>query len=466
MTRLIYLSHRLWFRLTAAFVLVALVGVICVALLADRATSANFQRYLNAGQTSAWEDIAGQLEALYARQGNWADAEAILTAASGPGRGQGGAFYILAGMDGQEIARSAGRRGLMAGMETEAARLPIEAGGQQVATLLVGGMGAGMGMNRAAEQFLADVNRAIWIGGSVALLLALVLGMWLAYRLTRPIEQLTLATQRMEAGDLRQQVTVSDQGELGELAASFNAMAGRLALTEQQRQQMLADVAHELRTPLSILRGQLEAMLDGVFSLTPDNLAVAHEETILLGRLVDDLRTLSLAEAGQLPLARQSVDPVGAVQKAVAAFAPLYEAEGVILATTGPDSLPKVDVDPERLQQVLGNLLANALRYAPKGSATPAVELSAEAGEESVTFGVRDNGPGLTPEAQAHIFDRFWRGEPARDRQSGGSGLGLAICRAIVLAHGGRIAVESAPGAGTRVVFNLPSASTETKRSF
>jgi two-component system OmpR family sensor kinase/two-component system sensor histidine kinase BaeS len=263
----------------------------------------------------------------------------------------------------------------------------------------------------------------------------------------------------MAGGELAQQVPGAGPGELGELAGSFNRMAEGLAAAEGQRRQLLADVAHELRTPLSVLRAQLEAMLDGVVPLSADNVALAHEETLLLGRLVEDLRTLSLAEAGQLPLNRRAVAPGDVVGRAAAAFAPLYEAEGVALLTTVEDGLPLLDADPERLQQVLGNLLANALRYAPQGdAAVPTVRLRAARDGQGVMFEVEDSGPGLPPEALAHVFDRFWRTERDRSRQSGGSGLGLAICRAIVLAHGGGITAESEPGVGTAFRFTIPTA--------
>jgi signal transduction histidine kinase len=215
-------------------------------------------------------------------------------------------------------------------------------------------------------------------------------------------------------------------------------------------------VAHELRTPLSITRGHIEAMLDGVFEMTPDNLALIHEETLLLGRLVDDLRTLSLAEAGQLSLEREPLDLNEMARQAVAAFEPLAEAEGIELSAELSDHPPLTDADPNRVQQVLGNLLSNALRNV-KGpaNATPRVVLSVSVHAGEVRLAVSDNGPGLSPEAQEHVFDRFWRADGARSRDQGGSGLGLAICRAIVEAHGGRIWVESAPGAGSTFIVAL-----------
>ena len=448
--------HRLWFRLTTAFLLVALAGVAVVALLANRATTTGFNRFLLAEGAAGWIDLQAQLGELYARTGGWSGAEAMLSAAAGPGRGGGGVQLALVDASGTTIATAGARRGQMGqGQGPEPQRLPVTAAGQTVGTLLVSA--PGMGGGRAGEMFLAEVNRAIGLGGLAAVALAIALGGWLAYRLTRPLRELTTATQEMAAGRLQQSVTIHDEGEMGQLAAGFNRMAGSLAAAEEQRRQLLADVAHELRTPLSVLRGQLEAMLDGVFPLTAENLSVAHEETILLGRLVDDLRTVSLAEAGQLPLARRAIDPADAVARTAAAFAPLFEAENVILTVEPVTGLPAVWADGERLQQVFNNLLANALRYAPQGeSGRPEVRLSAGREADGVRFTVADNGPGLSEEARAHVFDRFWRGDRSRNRGQGGSGLGLAISRAIVEAHGGRVWVESSPGKGTAFHIALP----------
>ncbi|MFO7663545.1 MAG: ATP-binding protein [Chloroflexota bacterium] len=451
-------THRLLFRLTTAFLLVALVGVLVVALLTNRATTTGFRRFLDAGAGSVWTGLQTDLGTLYARQGNWDGAADMLAEAVNSGRGPGSTMLSLVDPGGQVIAASSPRRGQGqgGGQSAGALQLPVETNGQTVATLIV--HSPGQGGSRAAEAFLEEVNRAIWWGGVIAIALALALGAWLAYRLTGPLRQLTQATQDMTVGRPSQEIIVADQGELGELAQSFNQMASSLAQAEQQRRQMFADVAHELRTPLSVLRGQLEAMLDGVFPLTVDNLAIAHEETLLLGRLVDDLRTLSLAEAGQLALACQEVDPLEAVNQAAMAFGPLYEADGVVLVIDVAGAMPPLWADAERLQQVLGNLLVNALRFAPQGaSGEPFVRLSAALQEDGVQFSVVDNGPGLTPEAQAHVFDRFWRADRSRNRSDGGAGLGLAISRAIVTAHGGRIWITSHPGLETAFHFRLPA---------
>lgn len=454
------IRHTLWFKLTAAFLLVATVGVITVAILANRATAAGFRHYLREDLASQWADLQGQLARYYQRQGNWDGVESLLIA-PGPGRGQGGGSLVLLDEDDQVVALAGGRRNSPATVGEADFSLPILVDGQNVGTLLVkqpgsGGSGGGAG---AGEQFLVQVNKAIWWGGLAAVLLALFLGLFLARRLTQPLRQLTEATRKVAQGELGRQVSIDEQGEIGELSTSFNQMSVALAASEKQRQQMLADVAHELRTPLSIARGHIEAMLDGVFEMTPDNLALVHEETLLLGRLVDDLRTLSLAEAGQLSLNRVMVNLSELTVQSAAAFEPLAEAEGVSLAAELPVDPVMVTADPNRIQQVLGNLLSNALRHVSEGgNGPPQVTLSLASRGDMVQLRVSDNGPGLSPEAQEHIFDRFWRADQARSRDQGGSGLGLAISQAIVSAHDGRIWVESTPGEGATFIIELPLA--------
>lgn len=459
--------HRLWIKLTAAIMLVVIVGVTIVAVLSNRVTTTEFQQFVSQSQL---DDLQLRLSGYYRQQGSWMGVEALL----GAERSQGGLAYRLLDAAGAVTATEGAGRGRPLSSMTQIATLPIEVEGLLVGTLLVlepGGAGQGMmtQSNLHADAFLQSVNQALLWGGLAAVALALLLGVWLSQRLTRPLQQLTQATHCLAAGDLSQSVDIHSGDEIGDLAASFNQMAQSLSTAEQQRQQMLADVAHELRTPLSVMRGHLEGMLDGVFAPTPENLTLVHEETLRLGRLVDELRTLSLAEAGQLPLEKTSLDMALLLQQAFAAFAPLAEAEGVELALDLPaESIPPVLVDKARLQQVLGNLLANALRYAPQGdNGLPQVTLGARPTAEGVRVFVQDNGPGLSAAAQARVFDRFWRADAARSRTAGGSraaeghvngagsGLGLSICRGIIHAHGGRIGVESQLGQGTTFWFEL-----------
>lgn len=449
--------NKLWFRLTIAFLLVAIVGVAVVAFLANRATSTSFNRFLEEESSAGVSDLQDELAAYYRDQGNWSGVETLLRQyRSGLGAGIG---LLLLDGDGQIVATAGSGRGNRPRATDLDDGLPIRVDGREVGTLAIEGPPGQTMAGHAGQQFLDDVNEAILLAGLIAITLALILGILLARGLTRPLGQLTDATRSMAAGDLNQRVRGGGGDELSALAGSFNQMAAALAANERQRQQLFADIAHELRTPLSVIRGQLEAMLDGVIELSPENLSLAHEETLLLGRLVDELRALSLAESGQLPLDKRPLDLGAVVGGVKAAFEPLAEAEEIHLELSVAPDLPRVLADEARLQQVLGNLLSNAFRHARQGDVgKPEVRLVVAGVPEAVRVGVSDNGPGLSAEAQRHVFDRFWRADAGRSRDRGGSGLGLAISQGIIIAHGGRIWVESAPGRGATFTFELPVA--------
>lgn len=270
-----------------------------------------------------------------------------------------------------------------------------------------------------------------------------------------PLVDVMEAADAVADGDLSVRVREQAPGELGRLARSFNRMTAELERAEQQRRNLTADVAHELRTPLHIIQGNLEGVVDGVYQPTQEHIAATLEETRLLARLVDDLQTLSLAEAGQLPLHRLRLCAIDLLQDAVTSFAGQAAEAGVTLEVTAaapPDQL-EVEVDPDRMGQVINNLVSNALRYTPGGGR---ITLSAEPVDGWVRLSVQDSGPGIPPDDLPYIFDRFWRGDPSRPRGAGaGSGLGLAIARQLVQAHGGRIEVESRLGEGTRFTVEL-----------
>jgi signal transduction histidine kinase len=277
-------------------------------------------------------------------------------------------------------------------------------------------------------------------------------------RMTRPLTRLTEAAQTMSGGDLRVRVGPSSVREIDELAGAFNTMAASLSDADRQRRQMTADVAHELRTPLSIIRGRLEGMQDGVYGATPDQISTLLSETALLERLIEDLRVLALADAGQLPLFKESLAPSSLLDGTARSFAQGAREAGVMLDVASVSAtLPEVEADPQRISQVLGNLVANALRHTPSGGTVRlnAVERVGEEGRELV-LSVSDTGTGIAPQDLPHIFDRFYRADPSRTRAAGGAGLGLAIAKRIIEAHGGTIWAESTPGSGTKVSFSLP----------
>jgi two-component system sensor histidine kinase BaeS len=275
------------------------------------------------------------------------------------------------------------------------------------------------------------------------------------------------AADRVAEGDLSVRVPERGPGDFGRLARSFNRMVDELARADQQRRNLTADVAHELRTPLHIIQGNLEGILDGVYEPTREHVGATLEETRLLTRLVDDLRTLSLAEAGQLRLVWEQVDVRELLADVGTSFSGQAEAAGIDLCVEadgveadgaeadGDASTMTIHGDVGRLDQVLGNLMANALRHTPPGGA---IALRAAPIADGVRISVRDTGEGIPAEDLPYVFDRFWRGDRSRSHAGGaGSGLGLAIARQLVQAHGGRIGVDSAPNQGTTFTIELPA---------
>jgi two-component system OmpR family sensor kinase/two-component system sensor histidine kinase BaeS len=292
-----------------------------------------------------------------------------------------------------------------------------------------------------------------WGGPPFGLLILGLLGVaFLAGRAVRrmaaPIGEVMEAADRVAGGDYSTRVQVRGPGEVGRLAHSFNQMTERLQANETQRRALLADVAHELRTPLSVIRGNVEGMLDGVYPPDEAHLGPVLEETAVMARLLDDLQTLSTAEAGVLRLHRERVDPVALATDAVATFRARADWAGVSLTCRAPDPVPEVDVDPVRIGEVLANLLTNAIRHTPAGGS---VRVVVEPDPAGVAVAVADTGPGIDPRDLAHVFDRF-----VKSADSGGAGLGLAIARSLVEAHGGRITAQSVPGQGTTMRFVLP----------
>lgn len=301
----------------------------------------------------------------------------------------------------------------------------------------------------------------VWIVGiSLAFTLpALAIGVAMrAFRgIAAPLADVMAAAEQVGQGDLTVRVQEQRRGEFGRLAEAFNRMAEELERSDQLRRNLTADVAHELRTPLHVIQGNLEGILDGVYDPAPDHINATLNETRLLARLVEDLRTLSLAEAGQLPLEREKVDVVEMIEDVRTSFSGQAEVGGVDLHTivSRNDTPIALEADPTRLEQVLNNLVANALRHTPPGGT---ITLEAATVPEGVRIVVRDTGEGIASDDLPYIFDRFWRADRARTRGDRvGAGLGLAIARQLVQAHGGGIDVQSAPGQGTAFTIDLPS---------
>ncbi|MCC6455827.1 MAG: HAMP domain-containing histidine kinase [Caldilineaceae bacterium] len=289
------------------------------------------------------------------------------------------------------------------------------------------------------------------------LLMAIGSRMFRAYAV--PLADIMDAAEAVAAGNLDVRVKERGSREFQQLAHSFNRMTEELARTDQQRRNLTADVAHELRTPLHIIQGNLEGVLDGVYAPTPEHIDATLQETRTLARLVDDLRTLSLAESGELPLHPETVDIHDLLADVTTSFSPQAESAGIYLCVDTDTSLPlTIYGDPGRMDQVLSNLVSNALRHTPAGGkiTLSAAAVQNAAGKE-VQLMVSDTGEGIAPEDLPFIFDRFWRADRARTHSEGtGSGLGLAIAGQLVRAHGGTITVTSTPGSGTTFTVTLP----------
>ncbi len=443
------------FRLLVTFAIVVSVAVGTVAVFASRSTTTEFRRsvqvildYPNLNIDSKIATINKHLSQHYGERDIWESLQDLLARMGQTSHTR----FVMADLDGNVTADSTGEF-LNSSINTERSR-PFAAfliDGRPILAYLVP---LETNTLEAVEtRFTGSVNRslilAIGAAGAVAFLLTLLL----SRSITGPITSLTRAAQRMEKGDLSQRVPVQTGGEVGELAKAFNAMADGLERLEQLRRNMVTDVAHELRTPLSNVRGYLEAVKDGVITATPEVIASLHEEAMLLNRLVDDLQELALAEAGQLKLETQSISLAEVTEKVVQVIEPAAEQKGLKVSVEFPPALPAVEADPERLGQVLRNLVVNALTNTPAGGA---IRVSAKVVGAMVAVSVQDTGSGIAAEHLPYVFERFYRADRSRTRATGGAGLGLAIVKQLVEAQGGGVSISSQVGQGTTVTFTLP----------
>jgi two-component system, OmpR family, sensor histidine kinase BaeS len=314
--------------------------------------------------------------------------------------------------------------------------------------------GPGIMMGALEQTFLSSFKNSLWLAALVAILIAIVLGLVFSKVITSPIKQLTLSAKKIASGDFSHRVMRKSRDEVGELSNAFNDMAEQLDVKEQARRQLLADIAHELRTPLSIVRGSMEAWIDGVITPTPEHIAIAQDEVILLSRLITDLRDLSLAEAGQLKLAQSAVSLGTIINAEILASETRAINKQISISTTLSSDLPLVFVDNDRIRQVLHNLIDNALRYTPAGGKIDIGAYSNLSGW--VTVRVLDSGIGISSDDLPFIFNHFYKADRSRHREYNGSGIGLAIVKQLVEAHGGKVWAESELGKGSRFYFTLP----------
>jgi signal transduction histidine kinase len=441
-------------KLTLGFLLISLVGVGLVAAFTRWATVNEFER-LMLGQ--AEDDFVASVTAYYESHGSWDGVERQFrpqlpsTEPSLTAQQPRQPPFILVNQENIVI--------LADKPETLGRRMPIDelargtaliVNGQLVGTVLP--TGAALERDALAERYLKRTLQASGYAALGATAAALLLGILLANTLTRPLRELTTATRAVAQGHLEHQVPVRSKDELGELAASFNQMSADLAQATALRRQMTADIAHDLRSPLTIISGYVEAMRDEVLKPTPARFEMMYVETQHLRRLVDDLRTLSLADAGELHIDRRAIPPQILLERLAAAYRHQANEKDIVITIQTEPSTPDIHVDQDRMVQVLGNLVGNALRYTPPGGE---ITLGARVRGPVTLITVQDTGAGIPSQDLPHVFDRFYRGDSARSNDDGESGLGLAIAKSIVEAHGGTISVDSTLGAGTTFTIAL-----------
>jgi two-component system sensor histidine kinase BaeS len=458
-------------RLFLSFALVALVSVAGVAVIARQNAATAVRAFMYRGGMVGEGGLIQALETYYQENGSWDGVESLLLA---PGGGQGlgrrgfgwgsNPMSGMGGMMSQRLRLANAQSRIVADTTMSAPTgtfsrternnaIKITVNGQTVGYLLAEG---GMGFTQGDETFLVDrLSRAALTAGLIAGGLSLLLSLLLAYSLMRPVRDLTVAARRLGQGDLSQRVNVKGGGELSVLATTFNSMADSLQKSEQMRRSMTADIAHELRNPLAVQRANLEALQDGVYSLTPQALEPVLEQNLLLTHLVGDLRTLALVDAGELKLERSLVDLTSLLERIVERFKPQAAQDRISIIMEGfPSEKPvQVSVDPFRIDQILSNLISNALRHTPKGGQ---VVLTMEMAPAQVEVIIRDSGQGIPIESLPHVFERFYRADRSRSRAEGGTGLGLAIARKLAEANGGTLSAANHPRGGAIFTLTLP----------
>lgn len=466
--------NKLWVQLTLAFSLVTIAGLIMAAFLANYQVSTQFRRFVAHNQMSNPALLAPLVD-YYAQNGSWQGVDRVLNDFRSPGMmggpgGMGGmgAPGLRRGAPGLVLADAGGRivyardnsfLGQRLSRQDQANAVTISAN-DQVIGYLVMALPLRDELTTAAQAFLNQINRVLLQAGLIAGGLGILMGLAIARGLSAPLGRLAAAAHRISQGELNQQVPVRGSEEMADVARAFNDMAVALQQAGQLRRNMVADIAHELRTPLTVIQGNLQAILDEVYPLEKGEIAGIYDETLMLSRLVNDLRELAQAEAGQLSLNVQTIDLATVISSAVSGFEGLAQEQGVGLAVTMPPTIPPLLADPDRVRQILSNLASNALRHTPPGGRVTITVDGLPGSTTAVRISICDTGSGIPPQDLPYVFNRFWRAEKSRSRYEGGSGLGLAIARQLVEAQGGQIGVESKgiPGQGSCFWFSLPVA--------
>ncbi len=452
-------------KITLVLVVVSLIGALFTSFYIQNRTQKAFDTFIQD------QDEQVLVEALidhYQINQSWENAQIVFqkvfpfTIHNNPGENAGGnapganAPFILTSPSGEIQDTSPGPGSPKSGSSIPLAEaekgIPLEIEGELVGWLVPAP--TQRPRNNTQQNFLGTVQDGLIISSIVTLLIALVLGGFLIQSFTRPIRKLAGATEMVAGGELGFQVDIDSKDELGKLASSFNSMSADLEKSDLARKQMTADIAHDLRTPLTIMQGYTEAMSEGKMAGSQEIYQVMHQQAKHLNYLIDDLKTLSLLDAEELSFQIQNIDPSNVLQQVESAFAPLAREKGINFSLIANQKLPRLELDPDRLTQILGNLINNAIQVLSSGGE---IEISASQERENLLLKVADNGPGISDENLPLIFDRSFRADKSRASENGSSGLGLAITKKLVEAQGGSISVESNFGTGTTFLIEFPT---------
>jgi two-component system sensor histidine kinase BaeS len=451
-------------KITLVLVVISLIGALFTSFYIQNRTQKAFDSFIRD------QDQQVLVEALsdhYLVNGNWENAQAVFQKVypfimhNNPGENVGGnppganSPFILTSPTGEIQDTSPGPGSPKSGSSiplTEVGKgIPIEVNEEIVGWLVPAP--SQRPRNNTQQNFLGTVQDGLIISSIVTLLIALILGGFLIQSFTHPIRKLAGATEKVAGGDLGFQVDIDSKDELGKLASSFNRMSSDLEKADLSRKQMTSDIAHDLRTPLTIMQGYTEAMSEGKMAGSQEIYQVMHQQAKHLNYLIDDLKTLSLLDSEELAFQNQNIDPANILQQVESAFSPLADEKGIQLSLTKDQILPRMNLDPGRLTQILGNLINNALQVLSSGGK---IEVSAIQEGDNLLMKVADNGPGISDENLPLIFNRSFRADKSRTSENGSSGLGLAITKKLVEAQGGSISVESKVGTGTTFLINFP----------
>lgn len=459
---------RLRNQLILSFAFVSMITALAGGLITSSAIHSDFQTYIDQYQKNRinqWEMI---LTNYYTRFKTWDGAQQLMfnKMGAGPGMGKQGRGMAFASLNEKERIIVENPSGIVE-VDSNTANLGgIYQGGISSGTItkdiMVNGQKVGTMLAEAEppptfrtleDAFLSSVNRSVLLSGLVVEILAVFLAAFFSAKLSGPLKQLTTAAEKISSGDFSQKVEVESKNEIGLLGSAFNKMADNLQQNEHLRQSLVADVAHELRTPLSIIRGNLESILAGIAEPKEENLALIHDEVLRMSYLVRDLQDLSLAEARQLKLNKQKIDVVELTRKIISFFQVETEEKGIPILMETKNEIPLLEADPHRLEQIFANLLSNAIRYS---SANENIIIRFAVSGQSLIIQFADSGPGIETEELPYIFERFYRGDKARSRVFGGTGLGLAISKGYAEMHGGTIKAENNAGKGSTFIVELP----------